>query len=122
MDEQTQEYRINRWMGILNDCAQSGMKKKAYCKLHGINEKTFYYWQRRLRDQLSLALNAQMALRQQSPSTQTAFVELRSSSHVASQKLQGIAVLQYGKATITLSPDIDEALLLKLLRVCNHAG
>jgi len=122
MDDNTQAYRINQWTGIMNDCAQSGMKKKAYCESHGINEKTFYYWQRRLRDQLSPALNAQIALQQgRPPSAQTTFVELLSASHTTSLEPQGIAVLHYGQATITLSPDIDEAFLLKLLRVCSHA-
>ncbi|MEG0766336.1 MAG: hypothetical protein RR482_01350, partial [Clostridia bacterium] len=94
MDEHTQAYRINQWMGILKDCAQSGRQKKGDCKSHGINEKTFYYWQRRLRDQLSPALNAQITLRQgRSPSAQTAFVELHSARNITSPELRGIAVL-----------------------------
>ncbi|MEF9895546.1 MAG: hypothetical protein RR843_07195, partial [Clostridia bacterium] len=36
---------------------------------------------------------------------------------ITSPALRGIAVLHYGQATISLSPDIDEAFLLKLLRV-----
>ncbi|WP_442878991.1 IS66 family insertion sequence element accessory protein TnpA, partial [Bacteroides sp.] len=98
--EHTQAYRINQWMGILKNCAQSGMQKKGDCKSHGINEKTFYYRQRRLGDQLSPALNAQITLRKgQSPSVQTAFVEMHSAQNITEPR--GIAVLHYGQATIS---------------------
>lgn len=86
MDENTQAYRVKQWMGILNDCAQSGLKK-AYCEAHGINEKTFYYWQRRLRDQLAPVLHAQIALQQRQPSSeQTTFAELVPTTSTAHQR------------------------------------
>ena len=46
-------YRARKWLEILRQCAESGMTKRVYCLEQGINEKTFYYWQRRLRDSLS---------------------------------------------------------------------
>ena len=42
-------YRMEQWRQIIQDCRESGLSNKAYCELHGISEKTYYYWLRKLR-------------------------------------------------------------------------
>ena len=49
MDVTTAEIRYQRWVRIIQDCNDSGLSKKDYCQQHGIKEKTFYYYQRRIR-------------------------------------------------------------------------
>lgn len=51
MDKSTHQIRCERWMNIITECQQSGMTKKAWCQMHGVNEKTMYYWQRILRNE-----------------------------------------------------------------------
>ena len=43
------EYRKEQWRQIIQECQESGLSNKAYCELHGISEKTYYYWLRKLR-------------------------------------------------------------------------
>ena len=45
------EYREQQWALIIKECADSGLTNKEYCRQHGINEKTFYYWLHKLRKQ-----------------------------------------------------------------------
>ena len=45
------EYRAQSWALVIKDCAGSGLTNKEYCRQHGINEKTFYYWLHKLRKQ-----------------------------------------------------------------------
>ena len=45
------EYRSQQWAMIIKDCTGSGMSNKEYCRQHGINEKTFYYWLHKIRKQ-----------------------------------------------------------------------
>jgi len=45
------EYRAQNWAMVIKDCADSGLTNKEYCIRHGIKEKTFYYWLRKLRKQ-----------------------------------------------------------------------
>jgi hypothetical protein len=45
MDKTT---RHQHWADILEEQADSGLSKKAFCAERGINVATFYYWQRRL--------------------------------------------------------------------------
>lgn len=42
-------YRMEQWRQIIQDCQKSGLSNKAYCEQHGISEKTYYYWLRKVR-------------------------------------------------------------------------
>jgi transposase-like protein len=52
-----------RWVALLAEQAQSGQSKKDFCAQREINQATFYYWQRRLKEALT--------------STQEGFVQLQ---------------------------------------------
>ena len=51
MDKSTHQVRCEHWLKLINDCLSSGMKKNEWCKVHGVSEKAFYYWQRILRNE-----------------------------------------------------------------------
>lgn len=50
MDKITHKVRREQWTKIINECLASGMNKTAWCREHGISDKSFFYWQRRLRE------------------------------------------------------------------------
>ena len=43
------EYRKQQWAQIIQECQSSGLSNKEYCRQHGISEKSYYYWLRKLR-------------------------------------------------------------------------
>ena len=43
------EYRRQQWAQIIQECQSSGLSNKEYCRQHGISEKSYYYWLRKLR-------------------------------------------------------------------------
>ena len=43
------EYRKQQWTQIIRECQSSGLSNKEYCRQHGISEKSYYYWLRKLR-------------------------------------------------------------------------
>ena len=45
------EYRAQQWAMVVQECAASGLSNREFCRQRGIVEKTFYYWQRKLRTQ-----------------------------------------------------------------------
>lgn len=49
MDQITNNYRIREWTEVIRECAESRQTKRDWCDQHGINIKTFYYWQRKVR-------------------------------------------------------------------------
>jgi len=44
-----EEYRLGHWAQIMQDKNESGLSIKAFCNSIGINETTYFYWQRKLR-------------------------------------------------------------------------
>ena len=46
MDRITRKVRCEQWTKIIKECLASGMSKTAWCREHGISDKTFFYWQR----------------------------------------------------------------------------
>lgn len=43
------EYRKQQWAQIIQECQSSGLSNKEYCRQHGISEKSYYYWLKKLR-------------------------------------------------------------------------
>ena len=46
------EYRAQQWALAIQECNSSGLTNREFCRQRGISEKSFYYWQRKLREQL----------------------------------------------------------------------
>jgi hypothetical protein len=45
----TREFRIKHWIDIIKECRSSGQTIKSWCEEQGINLKSYYYWQRKVR-------------------------------------------------------------------------
>ena len=43
------EYRLEQWNQVIQECQTSGLNNREYCRQHGIAEKTYYYLLRKLR-------------------------------------------------------------------------
>ena len=48
--EVTHAYHLQRWAELINDCKSSGKSIASWCSEQGVNTKTYYYWQRRVRE------------------------------------------------------------------------
>ena len=44
--------RVELWVERIAECRSSGKSVRAWCREHDISEKTYYYWQRRLYQQM----------------------------------------------------------------------
>lgn len=49
------EYRQIQWAVVIQECKASGLTNKEYCIRHGLSEKCFYYWQKKLRTQIAVS-------------------------------------------------------------------
>lgn len=54
------DYRAQQWAMVIQECQMSGLKKKDFCEQRGISEKSFYYWQRKLRSKIIDAAGPQL--------------------------------------------------------------
>ena len=46
------EYRAQTWTMLIQESKTSGLTNKEFCEQRGISEKSFYYWQRKLRSHI----------------------------------------------------------------------
>ena len=46
------EYRAQQWAVVIQECNASGLSNREFCRQRGISEKSFYYWQRKMRTKL----------------------------------------------------------------------
>ena len=54
------EYRAQQWAKLIQECKASGMSNKDFCIQRGVSEKSFYYWQKKLRTKLAKAAAPQL--------------------------------------------------------------
>ena len=64
------EYRAQNWAMVVQECAASGLSNREFCRQHGISEKSFYYWQRKLRTQIIEAAAPKLVSLQPSPESE----------------------------------------------------
>ena len=48
------------WAAVVQECASSGLSNREFCRQRGIAEKSFYYWQRKLRTQIVESASPQL--------------------------------------------------------------
>lgn len=61
------EYRTEKWSALIRECNASGLRNREFCRQHGISEKSFYYWQRKLRTQIIEASTPQLVQLEPAP-------------------------------------------------------
>ena len=54
------EYRAQQWAMVVQECAASGLSNREFCRQRGIAEKSFYYWQRKLRTRIAESASPQL--------------------------------------------------------------
>jgi len=113
MDKTTQDIRMAQWMSIINQCQRSGMTVKAWCMDNSVNEKSYFYWQRKIRKQTIQNLQpttpaalqlVEVPFRNITPSTQAADITLR-----------------VGNCTLEIQNTASASLVESLIKVLSHA-
>ena len=61
------EYRAQNWTMVIQECSNSGLSNREFCRQRGISEKTYYYWLRRLRSQMAEVAGPQLVQLEPSP-------------------------------------------------------
>ena len=75
--EATHAYRLRHWEEKSRQCCNSGMTVKAWCESQNINIKSYYYWQKRVREAAGKSLPAcQQAAEEAAAGIQPVFTEL----------------------------------------------
>ena len=121
MDKSTSTLRFQVWTERVRECHTSGMTVKAWCEQNNINQKTYYYWQRKVRKQIyALKVNGS----QPSAEAPSRFVDITPlSTYPASgpSDFHPDIILRTANVTVEISNSASEALLNRISLMLNHA-
>jgi len=132
MDQQTAAIRYTQWEQIISDANLSSMSKRAWCREHGIKEKSFYYWQRKICRDTAASMNTSTEV-SVPPSHadltgNSSFVELSFQSSEASKESAPSSsdivpemMLQLGDCRLYLTSAIREQTLRTVMKVIRDA-
>lgn len=130
MDQITHTVRYSMWKDILLQCQNrpDGMSAKQWLKENQVSEKSYYYWQRKFRNELFEEQGTALpALQSSSNHTDISFAEMTMpTKRVAvddphSEIIRASAVIKTGALTIAVSNDISDTLLSKILQAVCYA-
>ena len=119
MDKTTHKVRREQWTNIIKECLASGMPKTTWCREHGISDKSFFYWQRILREEAYLTTLENTlvpAVKESSTPTTTDFIEIKMTDQASSsaRPFKPDVIIRRGSVSIEISNTATEELLNKV--------
>lgn len=125
MDKTTHEIRISNWRSIIEQCQArpEGQSAKQWLADNGISEKTYYYWQRRVRQETYALIKQDAVPPATASDTQSVtFAEIPYAA--ASDNLQPFTpdvVIRKGQTVLEVSNSISDRILAKIMEVMSNA-
>ena len=109
------QYRLEQWTKLIQDCQSSGMKVDDWCEANGVTHHAYYYWLRKIRKAACQDLPVVSGSNQMA-----AFKRLEVQSPCSG--LQAAVVIHLQGATLEVPNGVSqqtvEAVLLALKSVC----
>jgi putative transposase len=123
MDEITHEVRLENWKKIAIECGKrpEGMSARRWLSENNIPEKKYYYWLRQIR---------RAAYNEANLPTQTQggalpavrFADVTPSPAAADDcTAHDSAVMRIGCASIEITPQISDTMLIRIMKAARHA-
>ena len=126
MDQSTHDVRMTNWLNIISQCQNrpAGISAKQWLAENDVNEKSYYYWLRKIRRDVC----EQEGLQEVTNPSALSFVEIPVKTALDTAPvptvpaaMTPVAVIRSGRLTLELSNDISESLLCRLLQEVLHA-
>ena len=114
MDTNTAIIRYQNWIDIFREWADSGMTKRDFCREKNIHEKTFFYYQRKVRNIAAESAGLPVAASGSRPEIVKISVRKMDPSSMIRLQLNGIEV--------SVPEDVPTAFLCKLLEAAGHGA
>ena len=121
MDQITHEVRLANWKAVINECQArpAGMTQKQWLKEHGISDKQFYYWLRKVRTQSFEEMKQSLPAVREKQLPAPSFVEIPAEA-VLPDAVPAIRI-RTKKSTIEISSSVPESLVIRLVKAVSHA-
>ena len=123
MDQITHQDRLANWTRIIEQCSNrpQGTTVKQWLMENGINDKSYYYWLRRVRHNAYSKMDVELpAVTTPTGHPAVTFAEIPV-PECTNALFKADAMISTGAFVIGISNSISDSLLAKLLKVTDHA-
>ena len=122
MDTSTHEIRLANWKTIVEQCAArpAGQTVKQWLEINGINDKQYFYWQRKVRQQMVEQMD--LPIHAACQKSEVTFAQI----HVEQEQdprpaFIPAAIIRTERATIEISAFAPASLASRILKAVSHA-
>ena len=116
MDKITHEIRLTNWTKLIKECLSSGLSKKQWYSQNQIDEKQFYYWQRKVREEIYAEQVSAAPVK-----LSTSFIEVPSLSKVKQPKSTNVsAQIHVNGCAIEIADSASDEFLRRLLGALSY--
>lgn len=125
MDKITHQVHLANWKKIIEQCNNrpQGTTVKQWVKDNGINEKTYYYWLRRVRREVYSQMTSELLTISSPEPPAVTFAEIPVPAQLDPMpaSFQADAMISISSMTVGIANSISDRLLEKLFEVAEHA-
>lgn len=124
MDKITHEVRTQEWFCIIRTCNASGLSKKQWCEENGVSVRKFFYWQKKIREDLyngrTLQRNKEERSRdcpcfsQHRPAPVFAEIKATTVAETQDSQFQPVAVIKVGAISVQIANTATSELLERI--------
>lgn len=125
MDQITHEVRLANWKKVIEECQTrpEGQTAKQWLTEHGISDKSYYYWQRKIRFQAYDEMKKPNVPSTVQGNMSVAFAEIPFAVQrdpLRTEHFEPAVVIHSGDMAIALSNTVSDILLARLLQEVRH--
>lgn len=122
MDQVTHSIRRQNWIRIIQECHNrpSHMTARQWMKENGISEKSYYYWQRKLRAEAAEQMELSLPIAQ--PTQEVTFMEVPMTTKSTNPIATNTTIIKVGDAEIEISEDISDEFLIRIVKAVRHVS
>ena len=125
MDRSTHEIRLAGWKTVVEQCNSRppGISVKQWLAENNINEKSYYYWLRRVRREVYSQMQQELPVLQETKAPAVTFAEIPVPDICKTEDISFKAdvVIRSGSLVIGIANSVSESLLSKVLEGVSHA-
>lgn len=105
-----QQVKINQWKNLIMECRSSGIPVRQFCEEHNLSWHAYYYWLKRIREQLAEAMPEKCS------EAEPSFVRLPAMPATSAASV----TLRKGSFSVDISGDVNKATLRSIIQLLSE--
>lgn len=111
------EIKMNQWIEIIRECRSSGQSVRSWCIEHDVNDKSYYYWLKKIR--IAACNSLPVDPERSNQIVPLKIRELKQEAEVSSKQVAAI-VIRLNSAIVEIQNGATDSVIENTLRVIKN--